>query len=440
MNETFSIILSIILSTIVYFKVWTVILHERIDFSNKNVYAYILFMVISLVLVNLYITSSLKLFLAFLIAVITCSSVFEGKLHQKILSVFVSQILFIVAELIFMSVGYYVLHIDLNKIATLYTGTLIMNVIVAILVLLLFKILCYFGLEEKLISFTDKINVRSMTYLLFIVMLISNLFIYSTYYRLSSFLFLILNSFTIIVYMIITYKLLEEQNKNLLIKIEYDTLLDKSVEYETMLDQNRRDTHENKNDLIVLDSLISDKDKEAKKQIKGMIEDYEKIEEQLRGNDNLYQKTLSIPSGGLRGLIYHKLVLCEQLGINYDLRVDGHINSKSLKTIDFEIIRKFVKIVGIYLDNAIEGVNDLERKEINVEVFMEDKDFVILIQNNFNGELDVEKIGTMGYSSKGGKHGYGLSLAQNILSNNENLLNETSIYRDIMTQIIKIKM
>lgn len=440
MNEFFSIILSIIILTFIDFRIWSIILHEKVELSNKKLYFFVPFMIISSALVNFYVTDSLRLFLTFSISVITCSCIFESKLQQKLLSVFVTQILLIASELIFVTISYYLLHIDVNKIATLYTGTLIMNTIVAILVLLLFKILCYFGLEEKLITFTDKINVRSMTYLLFIVMLISNLFIYSTYYRMSSFLFLILNSFTIIVYMIITYKLLEEQNKNLLIKIEYDTLLDKSVEYETMLDQNRRDTHENKNDLIVLDSLISDKDKEAKKQIKGMIEDYEKIEEQLRGNDNLYQKTLSIPSGGLRGLIYHKLVLCEQLGINYDLRVDGHINSKSLKTIDFEIIRKFVKIVGIYLDNAIEGVNDLERKEINVEVFMEDKDFVILIQNNFNGELDVEKIGTMGYSSKGGKHGYGLSLAQNILSNNENLLNETSIYRDIMTQIVKIKM
>lgn len=440
MSKPIAILLSIIILTFIDFKIWSNVLNERVNFTRKRVYILILFMIISSMLINLFVTSSLKLAITFLISIITCSFVYENKLQHKIMAVFATQVLLIASELIFVLLSYNVLHLDLEKIANMYTGTLIMNIFVACLELLLFKCSCCFSIEKKLINFTDRINVKYMILLLFSVMFFANIFIYTTYYKISSIMFLVLNSFTIGVYMLITYKFLEEQNKNLLIKVEYDSLLDKSVEYETMIDKNRRDTHENKNDLIVLDSLISPRNKEAKKQIKSMIQDYERLEKELKGDKNLYRKTLPIPSGGLRGLIYHKLLLIEDLNINYDLRIGRNVNSKNFKNVNPESIRQFVKIAGVYLDNAIDAVKNLEDREINIELYVEEGYFCLLIANNFEGSLDIEKLGTMGYTSKGKSHGYGLSLAKEILSNNNELVNETSIYMDIMTQIIKIKM
>ena len=56
------------------------------------------------------------------------------------------------------------------------------------------------------------------------------------------------------------------------------------------------------------------------------------------------------------------------------------------------------------------------------------------------GTLDVDRMGTMGYTSKGENHGYGLSLAKEILKKNKNIHTEMSVYMNIVTQIVKIKM
>ena len=440
MINILSILLGVIILIFIYLKTWTVTLQEHIDFSKKQTYIVLLLLFIVLSFINLYITSSLKLLLVFLTGTVSCAFLFDSSLPQKIMAVFYTQVLFVISELIFVYACYYLLGIDLESIVNLYMGTLIINIVVPILVLILFKILGHFKLEKKIITLADKSNVRGIIILLSIVMLITNLFIYTSYYRLSSFMFLMLNTFTIIIYLILAYKFLDEQNKNLVIQIEYDNLLDKSVEYENMIDKNRRDIHENKNDLIVLNGLISKKNVKAKKQIEAMINDYNKLEKQLKGNDELYRLTLPIPSGGLRGLVYHKLLLCEQLNITYDLRIGRNINSKLTQNIDFQIMRKFVKIVGIYLDNAIDATKNLKNKEINVEFFLQEGYLCVLIANTFEGCIDVEKMGTMGYTSKGGKHGYGLSLAKKILKNETNLISETSLFKNILSQVIKIKL
>lgn len=130
----------------------------------------------------------------------------------------------------------------------------------------------------------------------------------------------------------------------------------------------------------------------------------------------------------------------EELKINYDLRIGKGINAKTLKNLSYQDKRDFGKIVGIYLDNAINATNETNKKEIDVEFFLEEGYFCVLISNTFSGTLDIEKMGTMGYTSNGEHHGYGLSLAKEILRKNKSITSETSIYMNIFTKIVKIKM
>ncbi|HIT11518.1 MAG TPA: GHKL domain-containing protein [Candidatus Pelethosoma merdigallinarum] len=440
MIKVISITLSVILLTLIDFKIWSEFLKEKPNWKSKKSWCWIFFLIISSVFINLYVSSSLKLIITFSISLLTCSFCFNSNIRSKILAVFLSQLLLIFSEFVFVIVGYYLLSVDIETLAIQYTGVFLMNACVAIITSLTFKLICFFKLESKLFSLSEKIDVKFTIFILLVLMLVANLFIYSAYYQLSSIQFFFLNSATICIYIVLTCKFLEEQNKSILIKTEYESLLDKSVEYENIIDKNRRDVHENKNDLIILNGLISKRNSKAKRQIEAMLKDCDKVEKELKGNDQLYRLTLSIPSGGLRGLVYHKLLLCEQLKVNYDLRIGREVNSKVIKNIDFQTMRKFVKIVGIYLDNAIDAAKKLKNKEIDIEFFLEEGYFCVLISNTFSGMLDIEKMGTMGYTSKGGKHGYGLSLAKEILREEKNLVSETSIYKNIMSQIIKVKM
>ena len=97
--------------------------------------------------------------------------------------------------------------------------------------------------------------------------------------------------------------------------------------------------------------------------------------------------------------------------------------------------------MGVFLDNAIEAVKKIKKKEILVEIYTMDTNLCIDITNNFKGNLDLNKISNIKYTTKGEGHGYGLTLVENILNEeSEKLENERSINRDTFTQTLKIKM
>ena len=55
-------------------------------------------------------------------------------------------------------------------------------------------------------------------------------------------------------------------------------------------------------------------------------------------------------------------------------------------------------------------------------------------------EIALDKISHKGYTTKGKGHGYGLSLVEQLVKSDSNLINEKEISKDIFTQRLKIKM
>ena len=93
------------------------------------------------------------------------------------------------------------------------------------------------------------------------------------------------------------------------------------------------------------------------------------------------------------------------------------------------------------MDNAIEAVIKLRKKEINIELYVIDDELYIDITNNFKGEIDLYKIGHERHTTKGEEHGYGLLLVNKIISENKRYLdNEKSISGDYFTQTLKIRL
>ena len=178
------------------------------------------------------------------------------------------------------------------------------------------------------------------------------------------------------------------------------------------------------------------------KKDKNMI-DYinEIIKDKREDNDILYTKTKRIPSGGLQGLIYQKMLLIQEKGINIVLDVSTKVRKVDLLNISPKMNYDICRIVGIILDNAIEETEKINKKdkEILISMYIDDY-FNIEISNHFVGDIEIDKIFNKGYTTKGNGHGYGLSLLKQIVSENKNIINETKIINNVFTQIIKIKM
>ena len=97
------------------------------------------------------------------------------------------------------------------------------------------------------------------------------------------------------------------------------------------------------------------------------------------------------------------------------------------------------QVIGVYLDNAIQAVTNIKKKYINIDMYLDDDNLVFEISNYYEGKLEINKIEEKGYTTKGNGHGYGLSLANSIISKNKKLINEKKLSDSIFTQVLKIK-
>ena len=85
-------------------------------------------------------------------------------------------------------------------------------------------------------------------------------------------------------------------------------------------------------------------------------------------------------------------------------------------------------------------VKKLKRKYVNIEIYLEEKDLIISVSNNYARIIDLDKLEEKGYTSKEKGHGYGLTLAKEIIDNNKKLSNSKVITKDSFSQMLKIKM
>lgn len=213
---------------------------------------------------------------------------------------------------------------------------------------------------------------------------------------------------------------------------KYETSISILKEYEVMIDKFRLSTHENKNEFQTIRNMT--KDKNVIKYIDTLIDN------KIKDNVKIMKKTAKIPEGGLRATIYSKLCLMDTKKIKYKLIISRDVHTTDLINLNEELVLKICKILGVFLDNAIEAVKSLKKKEISIEIYIMDKNLCIDITNNYKGNLDLNKISEIKYTTKGKGHGYGLALVNKIIKEENKLENERCINGDTFTQILKIKM
>ena len=238
----------------------------------------------------------------------------------------------------------------------------------------------------------------------------------------------------ILEYSLFLYNTLMEKHKSLELQEKLDTMVNVTSEYEDMLEENRITNHENKNQLIVIKDMISPDNKEAIKYIDKMIKTT------YKDDSNLHLMVSKIPLGGLRGLVYYKLLAMKNNKIDFIMNVDKGIKKDVFSNINTELLQNLCKIVGVFLDNAIEAVAGLEEKIVGIEMYLDDSFFVISISNEFTSKIDFESLGKKKYSSKGANRGAGLRLVERIIKENKDLFNEKVVSNGLFTQKVKMNL
>ena len=93
----------------------------------------------------------------------------------------------------------------------------------------------------------------------------------------------------------------------------------------------------------------------------------------------------------------------------------------------------FVRILGIFLDNAIEAAAETQEKQLEI-AFMKNQDGLSIVIKNSTLPLDVSL-----KTTKGLGHGYGLSIASELISKHPEVLWKMDYQDKIFTQILEIR-
>lgn len=370
------------------------------------------------------------------------SFLFEEKVSDSIFKVVITVFLLIIYELVFL--GFFSLicnYSDIHEkvlmslqITNDFFYSFLYNFLSIIFIALVKKSGVFNYVYKDLIIFYNKIN--KVKALILLVMVFSMIVLGYVVINTSEKVITTLLIFCILI-IAIAYILI----KNLNIRSEYEEVKEKYsntkqslLEYEDMIDKYRVNNHENKNQLLTIQSMINNKSCKVNKYIDELVGNVYMTNEKIMFDVSI------IPAGGLRATIHTKLNAMDNKNIKYILNIDRKLRSVDFDNIDSELNLKICKIVSIFIDNSIEEVEThKDDKVVNIEMYLSENKLVIEVSNKFENKFDIEKIYHKKYTTKANGHGYGLALAKELIDSEKALKNIQMIEDNIFTQVLEIE-
>ena len=384
------------------------------------------------ILVFKYTTGTIKTIITCLLYASLFFSIFKIKLSKSIFTSIVYIIMSIVPDLLTLVEALYVLRISKEVYYNEIASGVLCNLSVCINILLLTIILR--KPLKKLINYNlstnKKIIVMSSITLVMLAIFFYNLIkTFEFNNNIITYLAIIVMLICILLY------LFKQKIENEKISKKYDELLDVMKSYESDIEEQRTIRHETKNEFATIKCKLQDK--EDSKIIIKYIDSV--IGEKEKASSIKYSKFKYLPSNGLKGFFYYKFIEAEKKGINVSINISKQIENSFLKDIETKDFKDLARIIGVYLDNAIEASSTSEDKKLGIEMYLIKEKIEIIITNTFNNEINLDKIGKESFSTKGKNRGHGLLLVNKILSENNMFETKNEIRGNIYIQSLKIK-
>lgn len=212
----------------------------------------------------------------------------------------------------------------------------------------------------------------------------------------------------------------------------YQQLVDYSNITNDLLEDYRVVSHEQKNQLLIIRSMINEKDKELVEYVDNLLDKRVGIKYEWIGQLNY------LPLSGLKGLINYKLVEMQSLEITTNISISKEISKIKLERLSTKQKDDLYSIMGVYLDNAIQASKGGQDKEISLEIYKEKNDIVIILANTYHGTIELSKLDNYGYTTKGKNHGVGLHIVQRILEEDSIFSQARNLFGEYYVQELRI--
>lgn len=407
-------------------------LGKKPNFKNKRLYIGLLGSTILYILFNYIQVGEIKSIMNFIMNTILFLYVYKISVSKSIFMSFIHALLLLATEVICFIILIYLLKLDNSTISNVFAGSILSNVVVCTFFIVLLVILR--KPLQKLFAYEISSNVKIAIFSTLSIICVW-IFFYIGFSNLENNNALLVSVFGMLVFLAILFSLVKQKIDNNKITEKYDSLIEFMNSYEEKIDELRIQSHENKNQLLNIKSKIIDKDKN-----KNIIEYIDSIlNKKVQLDKGKYSKLKYLPSNGFKGMFYYKISKAEELGIKISINISAGIKKSVLHNMNAEDYKQLCRIIGVYLDNAIEASAISNEKLLGIEIYLNNNDVEIIISNSYLGEVDIKNVNEKGYSTKGKSHGYGLSLVKNILENSDIFSSETTTCNGIYTQKLNIK-
>lgn len=423
MDNIISVMIGSLLLCVTSVYMWRILYNEKYNYKNFKNYLVLIILIIFTSFNHIFVNNFVKVFTVTFALVLSNYFIFKKKINEIIIAPLITQFIVFISESILLIIANFIFSLTSNDLMSMCYGTIGINIIVFLLSLFLIRLKCVKKLYKFLVGTTDNISTKTLVLVLSVVIVMTNFYAASQYYRMNSKYMLIINSSFIIIYSFIVFKMLEQKNRYIKISNKYNMTNTTLKELEQNVTRLKITNHENKNQLLTIRNMIK-KGEDSKSLIKH-IENI--VNTKIKDDETLMLQTSTITNSMISSIVYSKMLTMKENDVDVDLIISRDIKDLYLSDIPDELAVEVCKIIGVYLDNALEEVSKYEEKIINIEFYAEKKTLCIAISNNFEGEIDFEKMDNLGYTTKENGHGYGLSLAREIIESNDKLSSEREI-------------
>lgn len=342
-----------------------------------------------------------------------------------------------IAEMIFSFIFIIGLNIDTEYFVNNNVGNLIVNSFVFLFFVFIVKIKKITSLVTRIIDWCESNKIANLIFNISLVMIFT--------YIVLELVTIVdqVKSFVIIFFVLLLNIIIfvggffSEKSSNNQLTIKYDNLLDYVRDYEKEVVEKGKAIHEHKNQLAVISGMIPPNDKKVLDLKKYVDKNLEKVK---KLDDNVWlERLVNLPTGGIKGLVYLKIKKMLENNISIYIEVDSNLKNKKKWNNINKNLEDYTRILGVYLDNAIEAAIDAKDKQIIIEFIDNEDNIEFVLSNTYKDIIDFNEIDKEKYSTKGKNRGYGLSLVKDIVENNDIINQSREINGKFFVQKLTIK-
>lgn len=361
-------------------------------------------------------TKEIMVIFKFILTMLLFKIVYNDNLSKLLINSFFIYVIFAIGEMFFAIIFVMLLNIDQTFVQTNFIGIIFANVSILVIVLILIN---FHFIEKNIVRIIEWYKNKKIVnniILIFFGLIMMFFFIFYNYLKIESKeIFFINNAFfiSVIIFIISFFK---EKKDNARLSSEYDQLLDYVKTYEEVIEEKSKNQHEYNNQLILIREMLGNRNKKVREYIDQILS----IENE-QSKSNWLNKIKNIPNGGLKGLIHYKIVEMQKKKIKLYIDINENVDNKKINKYLTDNLNDISKIIGVYLDNAIEAALKSKEKYIIIEAECNKDKLNFSISNTYKGGINLSKIDNAGYSKKGKNRGYGLSLVHDIISKRDDV-------------------